>query len=180
MMMIVEQLIKWESAEETEVLGENCLIATLSTKNSIWPDLGSKQDRCGGKLASNHLSYGTAVPLTPSTVRRKLIRYFHKNPPYLKTVSSIRNRKCNTCANSYITAYNSSPKAYLILKVISNWKNKDWSIQKWCSFCSQNKILHCLNNYPKHVIIFLILQIFNRLPRLNRKRWIRTYWSEIR
>jgi hypothetical protein len=40
-------------------------------------------------------------------------------------------------------------------------------------------IVHCLNNYPKHVIIFLILQTFNRLPRLNRKRWIGHIATEI-
>jgi hypothetical protein len=36
----------------------------------------------------------------------------------------------NTCATSYVTADNSSPMAYRILKVICKWKNKDWSIKK--------------------------------------------------
>jgi hypothetical protein len=67
--------------------------------------------------------------------------------------------------------------AYLILKVIRKWKNKDWSNQKWCLFYSQNKIVHCLNNYTKHVIMFLILQTFNCVPRLKSKRWVRTFWK---
>jgi hypothetical protein len=81
----------------------------------------------------------------------------------------------NTCATSYVTADNTRPMAYLILKVICKWKNKDWSIKKLSLFYPQNKIAHCLNNYPKHVTIFLILQPFARLPQLNCKRWIRTH-----
>jgi hypothetical protein len=54
---------------------------------------------------------------------------------------------CNTFATSYVTADNARPMAYLILKVICKWKNKDWSSQKLCLFYSQNKVVHCLNNY---------------------------------
>jgi hypothetical protein len=35
---------------------KTCPSATLSTTNPTWPDLG----HCGGKPATNHLSYGTA------------------------------------------------------------------------------------------------------------------------
>jgi hypothetical protein len=63
----------------------------------------------------------------------------------------------NTCATSYVTADNSRPVAYIILKVLRKLKNKDSSIQKCYLFHSQNKMVHCLKNYPKHVIIFLIL-----------------------
>jgi hypothetical protein len=62
----------------------------------------------------------------------------------------------------------------IILKVICKWKNKYWSIKR-CLFYPQNKMVHCLNSYPKHVTIFLILQTFNRLPRLKLKRWFKTY-----
>jgi hypothetical protein len=37
---------------------------TLSTTNPTWPDLGSNPGRCGGKPATNHLSYGAANILT--------------------------------------------------------------------------------------------------------------------
>jgi hypothetical protein len=40
----------------------------------------------------------------------------------------------NTCAASYVTADNSRPMAYLILKVICKWNNKDWYTQKWYLF----------------------------------------------
>jgi hypothetical protein len=82
-----------------------------------------------------------------------------------------------TCAASYVIAVNSVSMAYLILKVICHWKNKDRSIQKWCLFYSRNKIVQCLIDYPKHVIIFLMLHTSNRLPRLSRKRWIRTHYE---
>jgi hypothetical protein len=39
---------------------KTCPSATLSTTNPTWPDLGSNPGRCGGKLATNRLSYGTA------------------------------------------------------------------------------------------------------------------------
>jgi hypothetical protein len=64
---------------------------------------------------------------------------------------------------------------YLILKFIYKCKNNYLSIQKWGLLYSQNKTVHCLNNYPKHIITLLILQTSNRLPRLSRKRWIRLY-----
>jgi hypothetical protein len=35
--------------------------ATLSTTNPTWPDLGSILGRCGGKLVTNRLSYGTVL-----------------------------------------------------------------------------------------------------------------------
>jgi hypothetical protein len=39
---------------------KTCPSATLSTRNTTWPDLGSSPDRRGGKPARNHLNYGTA------------------------------------------------------------------------------------------------------------------------
>jgi hypothetical protein len=91
-----------------------------------------------------------------------------------------RDTQRNTCTNSYVIAENSRPMTYLMLKVICRWKYKDWSIQKLCLFYPQNNS-HCLNNFPKHVAIFLILQTFNLLSRLNHKRWPRTYceWNAL-
>jgi hypothetical protein len=60
MRVIVEQLVEWRLAGETEVLGENLPSATLSTTNPTWPDPGSKPGRHGGKPATNRLSYGAA------------------------------------------------------------------------------------------------------------------------
>jgi hypothetical protein len=37
--------------------------ATLSTTNPTWPDPDSNLDHCSGKLATIHLSYGTAIYL---------------------------------------------------------------------------------------------------------------------
>jgi hypothetical protein len=66
MRMIVEQLVEWRLAGETEVLGENRPSATLSTTNTTWPDPGSNPGRRGGKPATNRLSYGAAqaIPVT--------------------------------------------------------------------------------------------------------------------
>jgi hypothetical protein len=54
--MMMEYLVEWRLAGETEVLGESCPSATLSTTNPTWPDPG----RRGGKPAANRLSYGAA------------------------------------------------------------------------------------------------------------------------
>jgi hypothetical protein len=56
MRMIVEQLMEWKLAGETEVLVEDLPSATLCTTNPTWPDPG----RRGGKPATNPLSYGAA------------------------------------------------------------------------------------------------------------------------
>jgi hypothetical protein len=60
MIVIVQKLVEWRLAGETEVLGENLPHSTtLSTTNPTWPDLGSNPARRGGKPATNRLSYGT-------------------------------------------------------------------------------------------------------------------------
>jgi hypothetical protein len=53
--MMMENLVEWRLAGETEVLGEN-----LSTTNPTWPDPALNRGRRGGKLVTNHLSYGAA------------------------------------------------------------------------------------------------------------------------
>jgi hypothetical protein len=85
----------------------------------------------------------------------------------------------NTCATSHVITDNSRPVAYLILKVNVNERIKTDLSKNDVNFIPKNKIVHCLNNYPKHVIIFLILQTFNSLPRLNHKRWVRHIVNEI-
>jgi hypothetical protein len=57
--MSVEQLLEWV-ARETEVHGENCISAALSTSKHTWPDLGSNPGHRKGKPVTNHLSYDTA------------------------------------------------------------------------------------------------------------------------
>jgi hypothetical protein len=57
--------------------------AILSTTNSTWPDLSSNPGRCGGKLATNRLSYGTAFP----------VRYYFK---YTFQVFCVLSFKCLT------------------------------------------------------------------------------------
>jgi hypothetical protein len=52
--------VEWRLAGETEVLGETCPSATLSTTNPTWPDPGSNPGRRGGKPGTNRLSYGAA------------------------------------------------------------------------------------------------------------------------
>jgi hypothetical protein len=58
MMVIVEQLVEWRLAGETEVLGEN-----LPTTNPTGSDTGSNPGRRGGKPATNRLSYGATSVL---------------------------------------------------------------------------------------------------------------------
>jgi hypothetical protein len=61
MRVIVEHLVEWRLAGETEVLGETCPSANLSTTNPTWPDPGSNLGRRSGKPATNRLSYGAAI-----------------------------------------------------------------------------------------------------------------------
>jgi hypothetical protein len=48
-------------------LEKTCPRAILFTTNSTWPDLGLNPSRHGGKLATNHLSYGTALIIKITT-----------------------------------------------------------------------------------------------------------------
>jgi hypothetical protein len=66
MRVIVEQLVEWGLAGETEVLGE-----TLPQRHFVHhkphmtrPDTGSNPGRRGGKPATNRLSYGAALVAT--------------------------------------------------------------------------------------------------------------------
>jgi hypothetical protein len=56
MKVIVEQLVEWRLAGETEVLGENLPQRYFVYHKSHLPDPG----RRGGKPATNRLSYGAA------------------------------------------------------------------------------------------------------------------------
>jgi hypothetical protein len=58
--MMMENLVEWRLARETEVLGENLPSATLSATNPTSPDTGLNPGRRGGKPATNRLSYGAA------------------------------------------------------------------------------------------------------------------------
>jgi hypothetical protein len=60
-MVILEKFVEWRLAGETEVLGETCPSATLSTTNPTWLDPGLNTSRRGGKPATKRLSYGAAV-----------------------------------------------------------------------------------------------------------------------
>jgi hypothetical protein len=57
--VIVEQLVEWRLAGETEVLGEN--LPQRHFFHHKWRDPSSNPGRRGGKPATNRLSYGAAV-----------------------------------------------------------------------------------------------------------------------
>jgi hypothetical protein len=59
MKMIVEKQMERRLAGETEVLGENLHhLHFCPSQNPTWPDPGLNPGRCGGKPATNRLSYG--------------------------------------------------------------------------------------------------------------------------
>jgi hypothetical protein len=61
--MMMENLVEWRLAGETEVLGKNLPQRHFVHHKSHWPDLGSNPGRWGGKPATNRLSYGAAYHL---------------------------------------------------------------------------------------------------------------------
>jgi hypothetical protein len=58
--MMMENLVEWRLAGETEVLGENLPQRHFVSHKSHLPDPGSNPGRSGGKPATNRLSYGAA------------------------------------------------------------------------------------------------------------------------
>jgi hypothetical protein len=61
-MVIVEKLVEWRLAGETDVLGENLPRRHFVHHKSHLPRLGLKPGRRCGKPATNRLTYGTASP----------------------------------------------------------------------------------------------------------------------
>jgi hypothetical protein len=59
-MMMMEQLVEWRLAGETEVFGENLPQCLFVHHKSHLPDAGSNLSRSGGKPTTNCLSYGAA------------------------------------------------------------------------------------------------------------------------
>jgi hypothetical protein len=58
--VIVEKLVEWRFAGETEMLGENLRQRHFVRHKSTWRDPGLNPGRRGGKPATNRLSYGAA------------------------------------------------------------------------------------------------------------------------
>jgi hypothetical protein len=70
--VMMENLVQWRLTGETEVLGGNLPKRHFVNHKSHLPDPGSNPGRCGGKPATNRLSYGAG--LIPSLVYQILIR----------------------------------------------------------------------------------------------------------
>jgi hypothetical protein len=70
-MIIVEKLVEWKLAWETEVLGENLAQCHFRpSQNPTWPDPVLNTGRRRGKRATNRLSYGAASSALTITLPR--------------------------------------------------------------------------------------------------------------
>jgi hypothetical protein len=58
--MIIENLVEWRLAEETEVFAENLPQRHFVHHTPTWAGPGSNPGRRGGKPETNRLSYGAA------------------------------------------------------------------------------------------------------------------------
>jgi hypothetical protein len=58
--VMMENLVEWRLAGDTEVFGENPPQRHFAHHKSTWPDLGSNPGRRDGNPATNRLSYGAA------------------------------------------------------------------------------------------------------------------------
>jgi hypothetical protein len=75
--MMMENLVEWRLAGETEVLGENLPQCHFVHHKSHLPDPGSNPGRRGWKPATNRLSYGAAI-LNPFLLYLAVSRFvFH-------------------------------------------------------------------------------------------------------
>jgi hypothetical protein len=63
-MVIVEKLVEWRLAGETEVLGENLPQRHFVHHNPTWLDPSLNPPSRGGKPATNRLSYGAAPAIS--------------------------------------------------------------------------------------------------------------------
>jgi hypothetical protein len=71
---IMEKLVEWSLAGETEVLGENLPQSHFCpSQNPTWLDPGLNSGRRGGKPATNRLSYGAAKFYVPDSYPLHLI-----------------------------------------------------------------------------------------------------------
>jgi hypothetical protein len=83
MRVIVEQLVEWKLAGETEVLGENLPPAPLCPpQNPTWQTRSRTPDRSGGKPATNRLllivarlAYSTTLKTEVVTILRNVGKF---------------------------------------------------------------------------------------------------------
>jgi hypothetical protein len=122
--MSMEHLVEWELAGETEVLAETCPSATLSTRKSTWPDLGSNPGRRGGKPVTNRLSYDTA------TISPNLLMILSCNNLLLK--QSITSTLCVTIMTTWWVVKTKKQYLYISLRSLKHLTDVLVFVRKQC------------------------------------------------
>jgi hypothetical protein len=161
-MVIVEKLVEWRLAGETEVLGENLPQRYFCpSQNPTWPDPGLNPGRRGRKPTTNRMSYGAASRTLAGT------------------------RGYSTSRQTYVRSLDSAEEDLKTMGV-RNWRRKSRDRDQWTAIIKEAKVNNRRGSQTKlflptasvvNAIIFKEILQFLKTKVLKRKETVKSNWS---